>query len=623
MAKKIKFPLKMKNGALVRTIEELRENFDIDSLLEQFENGKLVEWLEDRYYDVEAEKIRELDRNSMNFAQSLCKCLGIEVQNEILSDVDMDFLKRRVEKLEFLKSRTADEVILSKVDDIAITQEDLGDLIDSGKHTIYLFEGDFTIPVSVPNMTYIGIYEPCAVVRAKDNVNFKRQNITFEDMPFIWDVSGVSMLDRTYQAEQLFLSGQYREALVLCRKLVEEDNPRAIMLLYQIAEYFICDSREAQECLDKGEKLNDVYSLIEKGEWDFIDRYRKALKKNAQVGTAFDKFYYSSALYNLGRYGDDDFDNEMIDFLQEAVSQNLAIAVEKLGEWYYSGVGVSQNYAKSLEWFQKAAIQNHANAKNSIGFIYYGGQGVTQNYQEAVKWTRQAAEQNYAMAQNNMGELYRDGEGVAQNYQEAMNWFQKAAAQNYTKSQRYIGDLYYKGLGVNVDYKKAMEWYMKAAGQNMPLDLYNVGWMYQNGYGVVRSYQKAIEWYLKAADQDYSWAMNQIGWMYQDGGYGVNQNDQKAFEWYLKAANLNNAGSQMNTGWMYENGRGVKQDYRKAMEWYRKSADQGDADGMNGVGWLYEKGYGVPRDYQKAREWYRKAAEGGSAEAKAGLQRLG
>ena len=53
MAKKIRFPLNM-NGTDVRTIEELREYFDLESVLGYFANGKLVTWLKDRYYDNES-----------------------------------------------------------------------------------------------------------------------------------------------------------------------------------------------------------------------------------------------------------------------------------------------------------------------------------------------------------------------------------------------------------------------------------------------------------------------------------------------------------------------------------------------------------------------------------------
>ena len=49
MARKIRFPLKMKNGAEVRTLDELKENFDLESVLGYFADGKLSTWLADRY----------------------------------------------------------------------------------------------------------------------------------------------------------------------------------------------------------------------------------------------------------------------------------------------------------------------------------------------------------------------------------------------------------------------------------------------------------------------------------------------------------------------------------------------------------------------------------------------
>ncbi|WP_044973333.1 DUF6273 domain-containing protein [Ruminococcus sp. HUN007] len=40
----IKFPLKMKNGALVRSLEELRENADLESIMQYYFSGQLTRW---------------------------------------------------------------------------------------------------------------------------------------------------------------------------------------------------------------------------------------------------------------------------------------------------------------------------------------------------------------------------------------------------------------------------------------------------------------------------------------------------------------------------------------------------------------------------------------------------
>ena len=49
--------------------------------------------------------------------------------------------------------------------------------------------------------------------------------------------------------------------------------------------------------------------------------------------------------------------------------------------------------AEALEWYQAAADQGYAIAQSNMGNIYFNGWGVPQNYEEAVKWYRLAAEQ--------------------------------------------------------------------------------------------------------------------------------------------------------------------------------------------------------------------------------------
>ena len=58
---KIKFPLEMANGVQARTLNDLKENFDIEKVTGYFLDGKLQTWLEDRYYEDEAEAISFLE----------------------------------------------------------------------------------------------------------------------------------------------------------------------------------------------------------------------------------------------------------------------------------------------------------------------------------------------------------------------------------------------------------------------------------------------------------------------------------------------------------------------------------------------------------------------------------
>ena len=57
MARNVKFPLKMADGEEVRTLEEFKEHFDIESAVKYFSDGSLLVWLQSRYYDEESDKI--------------------------------------------------------------------------------------------------------------------------------------------------------------------------------------------------------------------------------------------------------------------------------------------------------------------------------------------------------------------------------------------------------------------------------------------------------------------------------------------------------------------------------------------------------------------------------------
>ena len=51
MARKVKFPLKLADGTEARTLDELREHFDSESVVGYFHDGRLLTWLRSRYYD--------------------------------------------------------------------------------------------------------------------------------------------------------------------------------------------------------------------------------------------------------------------------------------------------------------------------------------------------------------------------------------------------------------------------------------------------------------------------------------------------------------------------------------------------------------------------------------------
>lgn len=181
MAKKIKFALKLKDEADVRTLEALQEHFDFEKVTAYFLDGKLLEWLEDRYYDEEAEKIRALDKDAKDFHQQLCNALGVPYEGEY--EIDIEALERLNEKREKLQQLTADKDIITHAAQTAFSQEDLAELLDEDERTIYLCGEKFSIPSRVTNRKYIGILgKPEIKITAETPEELTKKEIFFENV---------------------------------------------------------------------------------------------------------------------------------------------------------------------------------------------------------------------------------------------------------------------------------------------------------------------------------------------------------------------------------------------------------------------------------------------------------
>ena len=138
MAKTIKFNLMM-DGAPVRTLEELRDHFNIEDLLEHYHNGLLQRWLTVRGLQEHSEKIQAISaKNDADIARQLITIFemhgnqeqaqeiirAIELKKEhhrLLDDLSEKHFKREEvvnayhqEYEKFLKSLKPDCIIMTK-----------------------------------------------------------------------------------------------------------------------------------------------------------------------------------------------------------------------------------------------------------------------------------------------------------------------------------------------------------------------------------------------------------------------------------------------------------------------------------------------------------------------------
>jgi hypothetical protein len=139
MAKKIRFPLEMKDGVQARTLDELIQNFDLERILSYVEDGRLETWLRDRYYGDMADRVKEIEGRDNKAAETVCGILGLPA---------------------------------------AFSQDALYDLLDQDAETIYLYGEKFEIPVQKTNVTYIGLNKPELVFHSPEPVDWAKRNIT-------------------------------------------------------------------------------------------------------------------------------------------------------------------------------------------------------------------------------------------------------------------------------------------------------------------------------------------------------------------------------------------------------------------------------------------------------------
>lgn len=179
MVRKIKFPLIMKNEIEVRNIEELKENFDLESTIEYFFNGKLITWLEQRSYIEELELILKLKNsdNHENISKKICEIFNVEV-NET---VDINKLKELKERERKLLEYTDDEEWKEKLEFIAFNQEELDELVNK-KSVIYLVGEEFSVSNKFPNKEYIGINRSELNLEFEERYKDNEKTITFKNV---------------------------------------------------------------------------------------------------------------------------------------------------------------------------------------------------------------------------------------------------------------------------------------------------------------------------------------------------------------------------------------------------------------------------------------------------------
>jgi TPR repeat protein len=221
----------------------------------------------------------------------------------------------------------------------------------------------------------------------------------------------------------------------------------------------------------------------------------------------------------------------------------------------------SRDDYRAMEYatLESMAEKGDSMAVAELGYRYFMGIGVSVDYAVSVEYSRRAADMGNATAQVDLGFMYMQGLGVPQDNFKAFEYYQKAADQNHDLGELNLGFLYVRGQGVRQDFVKAFEMFNRAANQGNVLGMLNLGVMYEHGDGVQRNLANAIELYRMAAERGNVKAMMFLAEIY-DVGNGTAVDPSQAMYWLIMAANTGNTDAMLNVARRYISGTGVQAD---------------------------------------------------------------
>ena len=177
------------------------------------------------------------------------------------------------------------------------------------------------------------------------------------------------------------------------------------------------------------------------------------------------KAQYSLANMYLAGEGVEKNIDKALELYEAAANAKYSDASKKLGDIYLK---LKRNNEKAVFWYSKAANDGKdREVMYLLGNAYYEGKIVGQDYKKAKEWYQKSIDLGYIPSMQKLADMYYYGHGVSQDWQKAFFWHKEVAESAYFKisgrSMLIVGDMYSEGLGVEQNYQEALKYYKRAA----------------------------------------------------------------------------------------------------------------------------------------------------------------
>lgn len=266
--------------------------------------------------------------------------------------------------------------------------------------------------------------------------------------------------------------------------------------------------------------------------------------------------------------GTDTWRDAMLAHYEASMRHDPTFAAVALGDLYYEGAFVKQDWGKAYSYYEQAADTplNKAAAHYRLGFMHEHGQGVPVTYAEAAYHYRIAALEGNVPALRRLINFYLTGTGVSLDFDRAAYWLGLMVRLNQTDALPMIADVLIK----KQEYDKAVKMLKVLANVQDPRISGHaherLSLCYQLGQGVKQNAKRAERHFKLAVEKGNGNALTSLAHRQFAAG---NVNDALL---NLNQAAQTSSKAAFNLGQLYWFGSYVTADKSKAMDFLRKAA---------------------------------------------------
>ncbi len=101
----------------------------------------------------------------------------------------------------------------------------------------------------------------------------------------------------------------------------------------------------------------------------------------------------------------------------------------------------AENYTSALPLIEDAVARGNVEAQYLLGDLYFYGDAVSQDYGQAKYWYSAAANMGHPAAAERMGDLYFSGEAWEKDHAQAVNFYQIASQNGSARARARLAEI--------------------------------------------------------------------------------------------------------------------------------------------------------------------------------------